>query len=229
MIDLGDLQHNLVKKYNAGNLASVYLALYPEHTDPKKWGKEFLSHITKTSDHPDILWVERDEDEKDYKVESAGILALLKFLNYRAFELKKKFIMINDAHLMSVTVSNKLLKIFEELPENFCLFLFSPQDQGLLPTVESRAIKVLLPKDLSTEDYDAPLPEYASAQDLVASLKKSEHPEHDEKRFIEEALNKTLKSANFKECSDVLENLKHFSVSEAFNNSKLSRISLFFK
>ena len=126
MIDLGDLQKNLVKKYAEGNLGSVYLALYPEQTDPKKWGQELLAQVTRTSDHPDILWVERGEDEKDYKVESPGILALLKFLNYRAYELKKKFIMINDAHLMSVIVSNKLLKVFEELPENFCLFLFSP-------------------------------------------------------------------------------------------------------
>lgn len=229
MIDLGDLQKNLIKKYNEGNLASVYLALYPEQTDPKIWGQEFLSQVTKTSDHPDILWVERDEDEKDYKVDSPGIKSLLKFLNYRAYELKKKFIMINDAHLMSVIVSNKLLKVFEELPENFCLFLFSPQDQGLLPTVESRAIKILLPKDLSSIDYDAPLPTFTSAQDFVASLKKSDHPESDEKRFVEDALIKTLKSANFKECSDALENLKHFSQSSDFNNSKLSRISLFFK
>ncbi len=229
MIDLGDLQKNLVKKYAEGNLGSVYLALYPEQTDPKKWGQELLAQVTRTSDHPDILWVERGEDEKDYKVESPGILALLKFLNYRAYELKKKFIMINDAHLMSVIVSNKLLKVFEELPENFCLFLFSPQDQGLLPTVESRAIKILLPKDLSSEDYDAPLQEFASAQELIANLKKSEHPEHDEKRFIEDSLIKTLKSANYKECSDALESLKHFETSSDFNNSKLSRLSLFFK
>jgi DNA polymerase-3 subunit delta' len=187
-----------------------------------------MTSITKLQDHPDVLWIERAE-ENQYKVESPGILALFKFLNYRAFELKKKFIFINDAHLLSTIVSNKLLKIFEELPENFCLFLFAPQDQNLLPTVESRAIKVLLPKDLSAIDYDATLPSYASAQELVASLKKSDDTYLEEKRFIEESLIKTLKSGNFKECTDTLESLKQYQVSDAFNNSKLSRLSFFFK
>ena len=229
MIDLGDLQKNLVKKYNDGNLASVYLAHYSEETDPKKWGQEYLFHITKNSDHPDILWVDLDEDEKDYKVDSRGIKEFLKFLNFAGYELKKKFIMINDAHLMSTIVLNKLLKVFEELPENFCLFLFSPQNFELLATVESRAIKIRLPKNLSIDGYSAPLPEYASAQDFIASLKKSERPELDEKKFIEQSLIKTLQSSNYKECCEDLENLKHFSLSSSFNNSKLSRISLFFK
>lgn len=223
-----DLAANLLKKYNQGNLAQVYLAKYPEHTNPVVWAQNFIKDITKLADHPDILWVERVE-ENEYKVESTGILALNKFLNYRAFELKKKFIFINDAHLMSTIVSNKLLKVFEELPENFCLFLFAPQDQNLLPTVESRAINILLPQDLSGVNYDASLPNYASAQELVASLKKSDDDYLEEKRFIEESLVKTLKTGNFKDCTEALENLKNYQVSDAFNNSKLSRLSLFFK
>ena len=203
MIDLAD---NLLKKYHQDNLAQVYLAKYPTNTNPIEWAKDFIKKITPLSDHPDILWIEREE-ENHYKVESAGILALNKFLNYRAFELKKKFIFINDAHLMSVIVSNKLLKVFEELPENFCLFLLSPQDQNLLPTVESRALKILLPSTLLTEIQKTPPIKYASAQELVASLKKSED-DH---------------------CETALANLQHYQASDAFNNSKLSRLALFFK
>lgn len=225
---MDELKKNLLKKYEAGNLASVYLAKYPEHTDAILWAKNLLAAITPLTDHPDVLWVERGEDN-NYKVDSVGIKALFKFLNYGAFELKKKFIFINDAHLLSTIVSNKLLKVFEELPENFCLFLFAPQDQDLLPTVESRAIKILLPQDLSKVDYDAPLPTYSSAQELMASLKKSDDSYLEEKKFIEEALIKTLKNANFKECTEALEDLKHYSVTDAFNNAKLSRLGLFFK
>lgn len=221
------LKDNLLKKYQDGKLASVYLAKYPEENDPKVWAQDFLKDITPLSDHPDVLWVERIE-ENEYKVDSEGILNLLKFLNYRAFELKKKFIFFMDAHLISVIVSNKLLKIFEELPENFCLFLFAPYDQNLLPTVESRAIKILLPKDLSG-NYDAPLPHYASAQELVASLKKSDDDYLEEKKFIEESLNLALQSKDYQKCSELLEALKHYQVSENFNNSKLSRLSLLFK
>ena len=97
------LEANLLKKYHQDGLAQVYLAKYPENTDPTVWFKAFIKEITPLTDHPDILWIDRGE-ENFYKVESAGIMALNKFLNYRAFELKKKFIFINDAHLMSVII-----------------------------------------------------------------------------------------------------------------------------
>ena len=227
MSDLGNLSKNLLAKYKSGNLASVYLAKYPENTDPEIWAREFLKNITPLTDHPDVLWVSRGEKENDYKVDSAGIAALLKFLNYRAFELKTKFIFIKDAHLLSVIVSNKLLKVFEELPENFCLFLFAPQEENLLPTVESRALKILIPKDIdATPALD--LPSFTSAQELLGVLKKSENEFAMEKRFIEESLDKSLKTANFKDCVELLENLKTHSIGDSFNNSKLSRLSLFF-
>lgn len=222
-----DLAANLLKKYNQDNLAQVYLAKYPEHTSPILWAQNFIKEITPLSDHPDILWIDRGE-ESGYKVESIGILALNKFLNYRAFELKKKFIFIHDAHLMSVIVSNKLLKVFEELPENFCLFLFAPQDQSLLPTVESRAIKILLPENLEATAHSE-TPQYASAQELMACLKKSDNDHLEEKHFIEESLRKTLQNANYSDCEEALINLQHYQVSDAFNNSKLSRLALFFK
>jgi DNA polymerase-3 subunit delta' len=226
---LGNLKKILLKKYEDSNLASVYLTKYPEGTDPKIWARDFMSSITTLADHPDVLWVERTDSENDYKVDSPGIAALTKFLNFRAYELKKKFIFLNDAHLLSVIVSNKLLKIFEELPENFCLFLFAPQSQDLLPTVESRAIKILMPSENNKTDYDAVPTHYESAQELAASLKKSDDEYVEEKKFIENALNKALKMKNFQECSNLLDNLKHYGVSENFNNTKLSRLSLFFK
>lgn len=229
MTDSFDLKKILLKKYQDDNLATVYLAKYPEHTDPKKWALDFLQPITKLADHPDVLWVSRSENENDYKVESKGIASLVKFLNFRAFELKKKFIFLEDAHLLSVIVSNKLLKVFEELPENFCLFLFAPQGQDLLPTVESRAIKVLMPQDPIDFDSHQDVPQYQSAQELLASLKKSDDEDLEEKKFIENALDSAIKSGDFKECGRLLENLKHYGVSENFNNAKLSRLALFFK
>jgi DNA polymerase-3 subunit delta' len=229
MSDLGDLKKILYKKYLNNNLGSVYLAKYPDQTEPKVWAEEFLKEITPLADHPDVLWVNRTESENEYKVDSPGIKALINFLNYRAYELKKKFIFINDAHLLSVIVSNKLLKIFEELPENFCLFLFAPQSQTLLPTVESRAIKILMPRSFNTASLNSDIAHYGSAQELVASLKKSDDDFNEEKDFIEDALNRTLKSGHFIDCQNILEDLKHYGVSENFNNSKLSRLSLFFK
>ena len=81
----------------------------------------------------------------------------------------------------------------------------------------------------SSTNNDAALPEYNSAQELVAALKKSEDDYLEEKRFIEESLTKTLRTENYQDCSDALETLKHYGASAAFNNSKLSRLALFFK
>ncbi|MBC7427016.1 MAG: hypothetical protein H7336_00300 [Bacteriovorax sp.] len=228
MSNLGDLKKNLLKKYESNQLAQVYLAKYPESTDPIVWAKDFIKSITPLEDDADVLWVFRGEKENEYKVDSTGIAALLKFLNYRAFHLKKKFIFINDAHLLSTIVSNKLLKVFEELSENFCLFLFAPQEENLLPTVESRAINILLPHTQLDELDALDLPHYASAIDLVAQLKTSEHQMLEEKKFIEDSLGKTLRKGNFSELDNALENLKHYSQSDNFNNSKVSRLSLFF-
>lgn len=226
---LGDLKKNLLLKYEKNQLAQVYLARYPNETDPKKWTLDFLKSITGLTDHPDILWVEREEKENDYKVDSKGIAALFKFLNYRAFELKKKFIFLTDAHLLSTIVSNKLLKTLEELPENFCLILFAPKDEALLATVESRAIKITLPSEKGDVNYDAPPLSFNSAQELLAALKESEDELLLEKKFIEEKLHNALQSPNFKSCEELLNKLKHYSVSESFNNTKLSRLSLFFE
>ena len=225
---LGDLKANLLKKYANNQLATVYLARYPVNTDPILWARDFVSEITKLQDDPDILWVEKGKSDNAYKVDSSGIAALLKFLNYRAIHLKKKFIFINDAHLLSVIVSNKLLKIFEELPENFCLFLFAPQEENLLPTVESRALKVLLPSNERESGILADSASYTSAIDLASQLKTSENPNLIEKKFIEDSLNKSLKTRSFTELEDQLENLKHYSLSDNFNNSKVSRLSLFY-
>jgi DNA polymerase-3 subunit delta' len=231
MSALIDLKKTLLKKYDKDMLAQVYLARYGQSTDPKIWFKEFLSGITKLSDHPDVLWVSRDlkkdkEQENEYKVDSASIKSLLNFLNFKAYELKKKFIFIEDAHLLSVIVSNKLLKVLEEMPVAFCLFLLAPKQESLLPTVESRAIKILLPENL--EALPTTVAHFSGAQEAVLELKKAEDSLSMEKSFIENSLQRVIESGDFLALEAALDNLKMHSVSESFNNSKAARLSPFF-
>jgi DNA polymerase III subunit delta' len=221
------LKDILLKKYRDDQLAQVYLLRYQNLQAREEWLNAFFKSITPLSDHPDILWVRRGPKENEYKVDSDSIKALYQFLNFKAFELSKKFIIIEDAHLLSVIVSNKLLKILEELPENFCLFLLAPKDESLLPTVESRAIKIALPESTQVHLENAST-EFAGPQEMLLELKKSENPELIEKQFVEESLNRTLKSLKFSECEKALEDLRNFRVSAAFNNSKASRLSPFF-
>jgi hypothetical protein len=222
------LQELLLDKYQNNLLAQVYLVKYPKNTLPNVWVKEFIHSITTISDDPDILIINIDEKDNAYKVESSGILSLNKFLNFRPIHLKKKFIFINDAHLLGTFVSNKLLKIFEELSTNFCLFLLAPQDETLLPTVESRSINLLIPASEIKISVPNESIVFDSAIELLASLKNNDNEDQIIKNFIENCLDLSLKRANYQELTEQLINLQHYTVSENFNNSKLSRLSLFF-
>ncbi|NOT78099.1 MAG: hypothetical protein HOP07_03745 [Bacteriovoracaceae bacterium] len=227
------LSNVLLKKYHESNLASVYLARYKDQEALKYFNSEFVKKITPLEDHPDILWVTLTDKEQSYKVESLGIKALLKFINYRPFSLRVKFIFLQDAHLLSDIVANKLLKVFEELPKDFCLFLLTPQDETLLATVESRAIKINLTSPISpiisvSEQADNDTNQNLNLNEMSSLLKNSEDSHLLEKQFLVSKLNHSLSEADYLKCNDVLEKLKHYDASEKFNNQKQSRLALLF-
>jgi DNA polymerase III delta prime subunit len=224
-----DLANILVKKYANNQLAQVYLASYPLDSGPESWINNFIHNFTKLPDHPDVFFVTRSEKENNYKVDSSSIKDMLKFISYRPIEFKTRFIFFTDAHKMSDIVANKLLKVLEELPPLYCLFLLAPEGQHLLPTVESRAIKVRLPKSKETFAEVKDTPNFESVNELVQYLKVSEDPFFDEKKFIEQAISLMLsKSSSFEQYNEMLANLKHYLDSELYNNSKASRLSLIF-
>ncbi len=225
MTDIKDL---LINKYNNDTLAQVYLASYTPNENIRKWVKDLLSSLTKLTtfeDHPDVMLVERSEKENDYKVDSLSIKAMLKFINYRPYKLKVRFIFISDAHLLSPIVSNKLLKVLEEMSSLYCLILFTPEGQSLLPTVESRCLKIRIhnpgPATPSTPVH------YASAFDVLSDLRSSEDQFQAEKNFMESQLNSLLSgSPSYKQCEDMLVKLRLYEKSDRFNNALVSRLSL---
>lgn len=224
------LSNVLLKKYHESNLASVYLARYKNQETLDYFNSEFVKKITPLEDHPDILWVTLTEKEQSYKVDSLGVKALLKFINFRPYKLRVKFIFLQDAHLLSDIVANKLLKVFEELPKDFCLFLLTPQDETLLPTVESRAIKINLdsPINSAIDQVDNDTNLSFNLNEITSQLKNSEDSHLLEKQFLISKLSQGLAEADFFKCNDVLEKLKHYDASEKFNNQKQSRLALLF-
>lgn len=222
------LKSILLDKYENKKLAQVYLATYSDGQNPDNFFYDYFKSITNLADHPDILWVTKEEKDNEYKVDSKSISSFLNFLNFKPIELKTKFIIFKDAHLLTTTLSNKFLKILEEMPSYFCLFLLSPQSESLLPTITSRAISLKLPHD----NHDASLlelPAFNSVNELLLKLKGHEDARTLERIHIESYIARKLKNVKFSECDDMLEDLKHYDMSDNFNNSKLSRLSLFFK
>ena len=69
------------------------------------------------------------------------IRELRKFLGIKSIQSKRKFIIIDDAHLMNEAASNCLLKTLEE-PENGLFILITSQINNLLDTIQSRCQKI---------------------------------------------------------------------------------------
>ncbi len=217
----------LLKKYQEKTLASLYIVNYDEQTiNPETWVDNFIKEFTPLADHPDILKVFKDEKSNEYKVDSQSIKGFLKFINYRPLQLNKKFIFLFDAQDLSVIVSNKLLKVFEELGSDYCLILLAPDNSSILPTVLSRAIKLKVTG--KSDLFASPKIDFKdikTPQELLAVLKQGGELE---KKFIEHAINQCLAQGSYKDLDKLLFDLKDYEVKSAFNNSKLANLSAFF-
>ena len=226
-----DLLHIFLKKYQDNQLAGVYLAKYKTAEDAKLWVQSLSQHLAKNSEHPDLLEVRRDvvdgQKTKEYKVDSKEISQFLKFIDFRPIELKKKFIFLHDAHLLSEILSNKLLKTFEEIPPYVCLILLAPNEENLLQTVESRSIAIHLPvlaKKTPSDLHSKPLFEI-----LAHNSKQNKNENEDEDvigDYVDELLENKIQNPNFQDLTETLENLKHFNQAESFNNSLASRLAI---
>lgn len=232
MEKLSQLTEILLKKYADDRLASVYLLKYSQNkSNPINWAKGFLLGLTKIEDHPDVLWIERDkkdsgnDKESEYRVDSKAIKLFLSSVQYRPTQLKKKFIFLSDAHLISAQVSNKLLKTLEELPDYVCLFLMAPQDENLLATIESRAIKILCPQNREANEATS-WSKDSGPLDVVAAMKKSDNEELCEKSYIEHKIKIHLENPDYAQLTRLLDTLKHYDQSDKFNNSKNARLAL---
>ncbi len=116
--------------------------------------------------HPDVKFYDgtkmRVEEDVEPLIEST--------LLYGAMQDKKLYF-IKNAEKLSVGCQNKLLKTYEEPPQNVTIFLASATDSALLPTIKSRAKKLYLPA-FSTEEIVEEMLEEGFSQDeaeLVAS------------------------------------------------------------
>ncbi len=64
------------------------------------------------------------------------------FLSYDLSDVAYRFIIIEDAHLMSEEAQNALLKSLEEPPQGFIFVLITDKIEQLLATIKSRCLKI---------------------------------------------------------------------------------------
>lgn len=71
-----------------------------------------------------------------------SIREIKEFLSFNLSDVKYRFIIIEDAHLMSDEAQNALLKSLEEPPEGFIFILITDKENQLLETIRSRCVKI---------------------------------------------------------------------------------------
>jgi len=102
-----------------------------------------LRHV---GDHPDLLWVERGQD--DTRVRIGQIRALQGAFRLRGSEEGRRAAVIADAEWLNQEAQNALLRLLEEPPPRTSLVLVATSSAGLLATLRSRCQRVAFPADV---------------------------------------------------------------------------------
>ncbi len=160
-----DLQSILLNKIKNHKSAHFYIIRPANNFSNKKeylnnWVKSLLIKVIKLhvpdldnkkiesqylQGHPDITLIYPNENKENYILEN--LMPFFKALNYNCYELKTKFIVIFDSHLIkSNSINNKLLKSLEEPTKNTIIFFINPTLTKFIQTIESRAVSLRIKK-----------------------------------------------------------------------------------
>ena len=153
------------------NFSNAYIFYGPDNLGKKDEAIKFISQIInennldvkiikkiKENNHPDCLFIEptyllkanlinQSEIDKDIKQKHKPLIrvnqirSINTFLSRVSIEADKKFIIINDAHLLNEASSNCLLKTLEE-PSNGLFILITSKLNLIIDTIISRCQKI---------------------------------------------------------------------------------------
>ena len=87
--------------------------------------------------NPNFISIDVDEDKKSIDINQIRNLILT--LNKSSFNLKPRFVLIDNIELLNINSVNALLKILEE-PNNNIYFILINNNKKILPTLKSRCL-----------------------------------------------------------------------------------------
>ncbi|MFA7462232.1 MAG: hypothetical protein WCY59_03690 [Anaerovoracaceae bacterium] len=97
--------------------------------------------------HEDLLWVRKSGNS----IRKDAILEIIEMLSFKPFG-SRTVVVIDDAHTMTLSAQNKLLKTLEEPPGPAVILLLAERKEALLETILSRCITYQLREE--EEDTD---------------------------------------------------------------------------
>lgn len=160
--------------------------------------------------HQDFLLIGEGQDEtKEYNKED--FTEVYPFAAHKPLEAESKILVVLKSHLIKDLLANMLLKFFEEPEIPLYIFLANPTGRKLLPTIESRAIKVRIPQEQNSIND-------ASSFQIERGLSYSSFQEHleatSELNFIKSSIPKIT---NIEDTNYLLNYIKDFE-SDLRNN-----------
>lgn len=149
----------LEKSIENGKISQAYLFSGPESVGKFTLAKLFAAGIIKGNslsseigldnpkNLPDLIVLEPEIEEKrgitrekDIKVEH--IREVQKNLSLFPYSGKYRILVVNNAHKMTISAQNSLLKILEEPNETSIIILISHNDSKIISTIKSRCQKI---------------------------------------------------------------------------------------
>ncbi len=122
------------KRHLADALAQLLLCQAPIEGTP--CGKCRGCELNKAQTHPDLVWLEPEEEGKAIKVDQ--VRELTESLSKTAQQGGYKVVIIEPAEAMNGNSANALLKSLEEPAANTLLILVTHSPSSVLPTIRSR-------------------------------------------------------------------------------------------
>lgn len=92
--------------------------------------------------HPDVQWVEKEDDDKFIKIEKVREVIEKAYL--KPLEGKWKVFLVKEADVLKMEAANAFLKTLEEPPAHTLFVLLVESRMHLLETIQSRAFEVRL-------------------------------------------------------------------------------------
>tara|TARA_R110002072_G_scaffold64203_8_gene159942 strand:+ start:33210 stop:34025 length:816 start_codon:yes stop_codon:yes gene_type:complete len=185
----------LLSNFKKGQIAPFYLFTCQDLEALKNWQMQLMSSFYNFSGpqelneigHPDLLYINKDpkETSKSYLKDDPGLLELRRLLPYGCVKAKHRFFIIDQGHLLTEQILNKLLKVLEEPPKNTTIMINLPRGFKTLETIHSRAISIQIPVEQSAPQLknfiskDTRLERFADLLEQRGLLNK------DAQRFIE--------------------------------------------
>ena len=164
------------KTLTARAMAAALLCHAPT---PDACGRCSACHRVAESAHPDLHILKRREKESgadgalEQQIKIEQVRELQQALSYKAFEGKRRSVLILDAERMNAATSNALLKTLEEPGPDTHFALVSSAPHLLLPTILSRCQRVRfqpLERSVVAEALSARTGLDLAAADLLAGL-----------------------------------------------------------